>query len=63
MRDHEHWHIENRNRVCGAQLSCEFRKTEPDGVVIGEEDIDRSDEIERDNEEPKEWTHPHREKG
>src|ERR1017187_7387800 len=39
MRDHQHGHIENRNRTCGAQLPRQRRKTALDGVVIAEQDV------------------------
>jgi len=63
VRDHEHWHVENRDRICGTQLPRQRRKAEPDRVVIIEEDVDRPDEIEGDDEQPKERTYPHRKKG
>jgi hypothetical protein len=63
VRDHQHWHIENRDRVRGAQLARDSWKTELDGVVVVEEDVGRPHEIEGDDEEPKERTYSDREKG
>ena len=62
VRDHQHWHIENRDRVRGTQLARYDWKTELDGVVVVEEDVGRPHEIEGDHEEPKERTYPDREK-
>jgi hypothetical protein len=45
VRDHQHWHIENRDRVRGTQLARDSWKTELDGVVVVEEDVGRPHEI------------------
>jgi len=49
VRDHQHWHIDDRNHVCGAQLPRQRRKTCLDGVVIVEEDVRRPNKIEGDD--------------
>jgi len=63
VRDHQKWNIENRDRVCGTQLPRQRRKTESDRVIVVEQDVDRTYEIEGDDKEPKERTHPHRKQG
>ena len=45
VRDHQHWHVDDRNDVGSAELPCQRRQTAPDGVVVGLEEIDGSDEI------------------
>ncbi len=63
MRDHQHWYVENRDRVCCAQLPCQRRKSDLDGMVIVEEEVGCSNEIEGHYEQPKERTYPHGEQG
>jgi hypothetical protein len=62
VRDHQHGHVEDRDRVGGAQLPRQPRKANLDGVVIGEDEVDHSNEIEGDHEQPKERTYPYCEK-
>src|SRR6266853_343862 len=62
VRDHQHGHVDDRDRVCGAQLPRHRRKADLNGVVIVEDKVDHSHEIEGNDEQPKEWTYPYREK-
>src|ERR1700691_4037411 len=61
VRDHQHWYIENRYRISCAQLPRQRRKTNMDGVVIVDENVDRPYQIESDDKQPEERTHPYRE--
>jgi hypothetical protein len=63
VRDHEHWHVDDRYCISCALLPRQRRKTNLDGVVVVEDDVDRSHEIEGDDEQPKERTYSYREKG
>ena len=62
VRDHQQGHVDDRDPVHGAQLPRHCRKADLGGVVVVENEIDRSHEIEGDYKQPKEWTYPHREK-
>src|SRR2546427_8414255 len=62
VRDHQQGHVDDRDRVRRAQLPRQCRKADPDGVVIVEDEVDHSHEIEGNYEQPKEWTYPYREK-
>jgi len=62
VRDHQHGHVDDRDRVRGAQLPRQRRKANLGGVVIVEDEIDHPHEIERRDEQPKERTYPYREK-
>src|SRR5467141_1242568 len=62
VRDHQHRHVDDRDRVCGAHLPRHRRNADLDGVVIVDDEVDHSHEIEGNYEQPKEWTHPYREK-
>lgn len=54
MRDHQQGHVDDRDHVCGAQLSRHCGKADPDSVVIVEDEVDHSHEIEGNHEQPKE---------
>ena len=62
VRDHQQGHVDDRDRVRGAQLPRQRRKASVGGVVIVEDEVDHSNEIEGNDEKPEEWTHPYREK-
>src|SRR6266702_7000292 len=62
VRDHQHGHVDDRDRVCGTQLPRQRRKSDLDGVVIVKDDVDYPHEIEGDDKRPKERTYPYREK-
>jgi hypothetical protein len=59
---HQQGHVDDRDRVGGAQFPSHRRKVDLSGVVIVEEDVGRSHEIESDDEYPKEWPYPNGEK-
>ncbi|MGA9978976.1 MAG: hypothetical protein WBQ08_10115 [Candidatus Sulfotelmatobacter sp.] len=62
MRDHQHGHVDDRDRVCGAQLPRQCRKADLDGVVIVGDKVDHSHNIKGHDKQPKERTYSHREK-
>jgi hypothetical protein len=39
MPDHQQRHVDDRDRVRGAQLPRQRRKADPDGVVIVEDEV------------------------
>ena len=56
--DHQSGHVDDGYRVCGAQLPRECRKTKLIAVIIVDDEVGRSHEIEGDDERPKERTYP-----
>lgn len=58
--DHQHRHVDDRNRVGGAQLPHQRRKANLGSVVIVENEIDHPHEIKGDYEQPKDRTYPYR---
>jgi len=59
VRNHQQWHVENRDDVGGGQPPTGVRrKADLDRVVIGEDEIARPHEIEGDDGRPKERTYP-----
>jgi hypothetical protein len=56
VRDHQHGHVEDRDDVHSAELPGQRGQTERDGVVVSDEEIGGSNEIEADDEEPEERT-------
>src|SRR5215469_3790519 len=52
--DHQHGHVDDRDRVRGTQLARQRRKGALGGVVIVENEVDHSHEIKGDYEQPKE---------
>src|SRR5262249_50845543 len=63
VRDHEQRNIEDWDGVRRAQLSGHRRQANADGMVIVENEINGPDDIEGDDEEPKNRPYPGREKG
>jgi hypothetical protein len=55
LRDHQHGHVDDRDRVGGAQLPRQRRRADLDGVVIVEDEVDRSHEIKGNYEQPGQW--------
>src|SRR6185312_10764696 len=62
VRYHQHRHVDDRDRVCGAQLTRQRRKAELVAMIIIDDEVGCPDEIEGDDERPKERRFPHREK-
>jgi hypothetical protein len=62
VRDHQERHIDDRDPVQGAELTCDGGNIEPDGVVVIREEVDDAHDIERDDKCPEQRTCPHREK-
>ena len=60
VRDHEHGHIEDRDRICGAKLARVRREIALNSVAIVEDEIARPDEIEGDDKGPEKRTDPDR---
>src|SRR5580704_3916017 len=58
VRDHQQWHVDNRVRIGGAQLSRHRRKAKLNGVVVIDDDVGCPHEIEGDDERPKQRTYP-----
>ena len=54
MRDHQQRHIDNRDCIRYAQLSCDCRKVVPGGVVVVEDQVGHSHQIESNDEQPEE---------
>jgi hypothetical protein len=50
MRDHQLGHVDDRNRIRCAELPR--RKSDLDGVIVIEEEVAHSHEIEGDDEQP-----------
>jgi hypothetical protein len=46
VRDHQHGHVDDRDHVCSAELPCYFSKTEADGVIVVDDEVGCSHEIE-----------------
>ena len=46
MRDHQQGHVNDRDRICGAQLPSHRRKADPEGMVVVDDDIAEPDEVE-----------------
>jgi len=59
VSDHEHGHVDDRYEVCNAELAGYCRDASPDRMVIIEDEIDHSHQIEGRDEQPKEWTYPY----
>ena len=53
VRDHQQRHIDDRDRVRGAQFPCQRRKAELAAVIIVDDDVGCSCEIEGYDEDPK----------
>ena len=53
VRDHQRGHVDDRNRIGGAQLPGDRRKADVDRVVVIEDQVRCSHEIEPDDEQPK----------
>src|SRR5258708_23157751 len=62
VSDHQHGHVDDRDDIGSAELPRKRGQTAPDGVVVGGEEIDGSDEIEGYDEEPEERSDSYREK-
>ena len=62
VRDHQQRHVDDRDRVRGAQLPCQLRQTDLVAMIVVDDEVDRSHEIEGDDEQPKERTYPRSEK-
>src|SRR3984893_16157911 len=60
--DHQHRDVDDRDRVGDAQLPRQRRKADLVAVVVVDDDVDRGDEIEGDDEQPKERTYAYGEK-
>jgi hypothetical protein len=54
VRDHQQWHVDDRDQVRGAQLPGDGGKAGHDGVVVVENEVDHADDIEGDDEQPEE---------
>src|SRR5260221_5877400 len=59
VRDHQQRHVDDRDRVGGAQLSCERGEAELDAMIIVDDDVNRATDIEGDDEEREERPYPH----
>jgi hypothetical protein len=59
VRDHQHGHVDDRDRIRGAQLPRQRRKANLGGVVIVADEVNRPNEIEGDDEKPEERTYPY----
>src|SRR5207253_2535129 len=62
VRDHQQGHVDDRDRVCGAQFSRQRGKAGLVAVIIVDDDVGRSQQMEGDDQGPEERAYPDGEK-
>jgi hypothetical protein len=56
--DHQQGYVDDQDRVAGAQLPRQRWKTKLDAMLIVDDDVDSPHNVEGDDKQPKERTHP-----